>query len=79
MNKENKYIVEIKAPTTEFYRITSDVPLTKDEVIARVKNKNTKPDEIDTNYDGCSPRILVIEGTLEKEKTDLHKQKSLFI
>jgi hypothetical protein len=65
MNKENKYLIELEVSFREIYRINSDIPLTKGEVLARVNAH--KPDEIDTDRDSISPNILVIKGSLEEE------------
>jgi len=64
MNKENKYLIEQEITGREIYHINSDVPLTKGEILARIKTH--KPDETDTDRDSHSPEITVVEGNMEE-------------
>jgi hypothetical protein len=67
MNKENKYLIEQEITGREIYHINSDVPLTKGEILARIKTH--KPDEADIDRGSHSPEITVVKGTLEEEYT----------
>ena len=64
MNKENKYLIEQEITGREIYHINSDVPLTKGEILARIKTH--KPDETDTDRGSHSPEITVVEGNMEE-------------
>ena len=65
MNKENKYLIEQEITGREIYHINSDVPLTKGEILARIKTH--KPDEADIDRVSHSPEITVVEGSMEEE------------
>jgi len=67
MNKENKYLIEQEITGREIYHINSDVPLTKGEILARIKTH--KPDEADIDRGSHSPEITVVEGNMEEEYT----------
>ena len=64
MNKENKYLIEQEITGREIYHINSDVPLTKGEILVRIKNR--KPDEADIDRGSHSPEITVVEGNMEE-------------
>jgi hypothetical protein len=64
MNKENKYLIEQEITGREIYHINSDVPLTKGEILARIKTH--KPDEADIDRGSHSPEITVVEGNMEE-------------
>ena len=61
---KNIYLVEQEITGREIYHINSDVPLTKGEILARIKTH--KPDETDTDRDSHSPEITVVEGNMEE-------------
>jgi hypothetical protein len=59
----NIYKIELVTPTIETFKVESDVPLTRDEILSRVKWRHPKQ----TDFGNSVHDVHVVQGKIEKE------------